>query len=160
MPSQEIVIEIDAPPERVWEFVSDTARYSEWIEFVRELVEVSDSPLRACSTYRERAKPGPRESVYEWRIEEWDAPRRQVHSHASFEMDARLEVALEPSNGGTRMWHRMEYRMFPKLRPLGWLLERAVVRRKMRADMERFLGNAKRIIEREQSEAPSGEEQP
>ncbi len=126
---------------------------------MREVRDVSDTPLRQGSTYRERAKPGPREGSYDWRVEEWEEPRRQVHSHASFEMEARLTCLLEESDGGTRYRQVMSYRMLPKLRPLGWVLERAFIQRKMHSDMERFLANAKRIIEGAQGEEPPDEEQ-
>jgi hypothetical protein len=73
-----------------------------------------------------------------------------VHVSHSGEMDARLTCIIEPLGAGrTRYRQTMEFRMLPAFRPLGWVVERAFVRRKMASDFTRFLGTIKRIVEAE-----------
>jgi uncharacterized protein YndB with AHSA1/START domain len=141
-------IEIDAPVEKVWELASDTRRYPEWVHFVREIVR-ADVPAGEGAVYVERAKPGPKEGIYEWRIVAWEPPRRQVHVHSGSELEAELTIQVEPVGGRTRYGQRMRFRALPGFRPLGFLLERTVMKRKMRGDFRRILATFKRIAEAE-----------
>jgi carbon monoxide dehydrogenase subunit G len=149
MPNVQESIFVEAPPNDVWEFVSDIERYPEWIYFVREATPVSGGPVGEGTEYTERAKPGPFESVSEWQITEFEPPRRQTHIGRMAEMEATLRIRLEPEGEGTRWYHEMDFRMLPKIRLVGWVLERLVVRRKMQADFRRILKTAKGMLERE-----------
>jgi hypothetical protein len=142
-------IDIDAPVGVVWDVVNDPATYVEGIDWVYEAWFETDGPPRQGSVYIERAKPGPREGRYRWVVTSFDAPRRAVHAHAGSEMDAELEVLVEPlDDGRTRYTQEMRFRALPGFRPLGWILERAVMRPKMRRDFDRMiLPNYKRIAE-------------
>ena len=142
---------IDAPPDVVWDFVCDADRYPEWIYFVREVFDTSEGPMREGWVYHERAKPGPVETTSEWTITRFEPPTVQVHEGRMPEMDAVLTIELTPHDGGTRWEHSMRFRMLPGFRPLGWLLERTVVKWKMRADFRKILRAAKELIEREAS---------
>jgi carbon monoxide dehydrogenase subunit G len=146
----EASIDIDAPAETIWAVVHDPAIYVEAIDWVHEAHWETDGPPARGSVYAERAKPGPKERIYRWELTEFDPPRRSVHSHTSGELEADLEVLLEPiADGRTRYTQRMHVRAMPAFRPLGWLLERAVMKRKMQRDFERMiLPNYKQIAER------------
>jgi len=69
------------------------------------------------------------------------------------ELEAGLRIELRPEGEGTRWLHEMEFRMLPKFRPPGWLLEELVVRRKMQSDSRRILESGKDLIEKESREA-------
>lgn len=143
---------VDAPPETVWDFICEAERYPEWIYFVREVFDTSEGPMGEGWVYHERAKPGPIETVSEWKVTEFEPPHLQVHEGRMPEMEAVLTMRLSPHNGGTRWIHSIQFRMLPGFRPLGWLLERTVVKWKMRSDFRRILSTAKKIIERERGE--------
>ena len=146
----EASIEIDAPVATVWATVHDPAVYVEGIDWVREAWWEDDGPLGRGSVYAERAKAGLKESIYRWELTVFEPPRRAVHSHASGELRADLEVLVEPiTDSHTRYTQRMHIRALPVFRPLGWVLERTAVRWKMQRDFERMiLPNYKRIAER------------
>ena len=145
----EASIEIAAPVETVWATVHDPAVYVEAIDWVHEAWWEDDGPPGRGSVYAERARPGIKESIYRWKLTTFDPPHRAVHSHASGELEADLEVIVEPiADGRTRYTQRMHLRAFPAFRLLGWLLERAV-KWKVQRDFERMiLPNYKRIAER------------
>lgn len=149
MPTVADSIHLDAPPEVAWELLSDVRRYPQWIHFVREVFDVSGETMRAGLTYRERAKPGPFESTSEWEVVECAAPERQVHVGRMPEMEVELRIRFRPEGPGTRWDQEIEFQMLPRLRPLGWLLERLVVTRKMQADLRRILEAGKAMVEAE-----------
>lgn len=107
-------------------------------------------PTRTGSVYFERGKPGFREGTYRWEITAYDEHRRSVHVHESGEFAARLEVRTEPINDyRTRYEQVMHFRAIPAFRPLGYVLERTVMKRRMQRDFdEMILPNFKRIAER------------
>jgi hypothetical protein len=147
----EASIEIDAPVETVWVTVHDPAVWVEGIDWVREAWWEDDGPTIRGSVYSERAKAGIRETIYRWELTAFEPPHRAVHSHASGEVEAELEVILEPiADGRTNYTQRMRLRAVPAFRPLGWLLERTAMKWRMQRDFERMiLPNYKRIAERQ-----------
>jgi carbon monoxide dehydrogenase subunit G len=142
-------ITINAPIEYVWEVVNDPATFVEGIDWVFEAQSEGEGPLGVGSVYVERAKPGLREGTYRWEITAMDAPHRAVHSHSSGEIEIDLEVTCEALDAtSTRYTQVMEYRALPAFRPLGYILERTVMKRQMQKDFdEMILPNYKRIVE-------------
>ena len=47
------IVVVPAPPEAVWELVSDPGRFAEWAQLTEEVIR-ADRPLRLGSTYEER----------------------------------------------------------------------------------------------------------
>lgn len=70
-------------------------------------------------------------------------------------MHPELRIELRPEGDGTRWLHEMDSRVLPQYRPLGWLLENMVGRRKMQSDFRRSLQGGKDLIERESRDATS-----
>lgn len=140
---------IDAPIEFTWEVLSDPQTYVEGIDWVYEAWREDDGPMRRGSVYLERAKPGIKEGTYRWEISAFDPPRRAVHSHSSGELEADLEIELEPlSAQSTRYTQSMHFRGLPAFRPLGIIIERTVMKKQMERDFEKMiLPNYKLIVE-------------
>jgi uncharacterized protein YndB with AHSA1/START domain len=142
-------IDIDAPIERVWAVVTDPAAFPEAIDWVSEAWTEDGGPLDEGSVYFERGKPGLREGTYRWEVTVCEPPRRTVHYHRSGELEAELELLLEPiDDGATRYTQLLRFRSLPAFRPLGYVLERTVMRRGMQRDFdEMILPNFKRLAE-------------
>ncbi len=86
---------IPAPPERVWELVSDTARYAEWVEGTDEVTR-TDGPAAPGSTYDEvNPIAGPWKARSRWTVIEFDPPRRQVHRGEGLPLTAEFLVVIE-----------------------------------------------------------------
>ena len=85
---------LSAPPERVWELLSDTTRYAEWVAGTDEVTR-SDGPARAGSTYDE-VNPilGSWKARSRWTVTEFDPPRRQVHRAEGLPLTS-FEVVME-----------------------------------------------------------------
>lgn len=149
MPRIEITEYIDAPPNAVWEFISDPHRWPEWVTVTEELISVSEEPVKEGTTYREFTQVGPSKSETEWTITEFDEPSIQVHETHETDMEAELTMRVEPSGDGTRLSHITEYRLMPGFRPLGILLEILFARRVMESELRQTVTNVKRMIENE-----------
>lgn len=149
MPRAEASIHIHAPPEVIFDFVADAPRIPEYVRFVRDVYEVSEGPVGTGTTIKEHAKPGPFPVVTQWRIVEFERPHRQVWAGHQVDMEMTLSKFMEPADGGTVYRQTMEYRYLPRIRPLGWLLEKLVVERKMRIEFEQITEAIKRIVESE-----------
>lgn len=92
-----------ATPERVWELVSDTSRYADWIAGTAEVTR-TDGPAREGSTYDE-VNPiiGPWRAKTRWTVIEFDPPRRQVHRSVDIPFASEFLVIIEiaPSGAGS-----------------------------------------------------------
>ena len=70
---------VAAPAPEVWELLSDTARYAEWVAGTDEVTR-TDGPAREGSTYDEiNPIAGPWKGRSHWTVTTFDAPHRQVH---------------------------------------------------------------------------------
>lgn len=142
-------IVIDAPIEVVWEVAHDPTTFVEGIDWVYEAWIEDEDHLGEGSVYIERAKPGLKEGTYRWEITTFEPPHRSTHYHTSGELEAELQVVCEAiDDETTRYTQLLRFRALPAFRPLGYLLERTVMKRNMKHDFDdMILPNFKRIAE-------------
>lgn len=140
--------QIAASPEAVWAFISDLQRIPEWVIGTKKMLSVSSEQAEAGTEYQELTQIGPSTSKTIWHITTFRAPHVQVHESRSALLDMVLTMTVEAAGDNTRLVHRIEGQMLPRVRPLGWLLE-LLMRRQVVNDMRRALQQAKQIIERE-----------
>ena len=88
-------IDIDAPAQAAWDLYADVPGSPDWVPFSEEILYVSGPPGLGL-VYRERTKLLGIRDVAEWRIIEWDPPRRQVQLSTDKGVDARLVIEVEP----------------------------------------------------------------
>ncbi len=140
---------INAPVDLVWEVTIDPATCVEGYDWIYDAKREDEGPMRLGSVYTEDAKPGLKRGMYRWEVTAFEPPRRIVTSHASGEMEADLEVLCEAvDETSTRYTQTMEFRGLPAFRPLGFILERTAMKKKMQRDFDRMvLPNYKRIVE-------------
>lgn len=144
---------VDAPVERVWEVVSRTDRYAEW---VAGAIEVTDHHGVATlgRTYAERNRTlGPLRTASVWTVVEIDPLRRRVDTGVGFAplKDVTSVFEFEPTRNAdgreaTRMTYRVEYAI--GLGPVGLLLDR-IQRPGMRANMRTSMAGLNTLIRSE-----------
>lgn len=93
---------IHAAPQQVWDLYADVEGSVEWVPFVEQVTYVS-GPADLGQTYRERTRLGGIRSTSEWKIVEWDPPRRQVQLSHDMRMESRLVIEIESNADGTRL---------------------------------------------------------
>src|SRR2546423_361742 len=144
---------VSAPPEAVWELVSDPERFGEWAELTEEVIR-ADKPLRLGSTYEERnVVLGPIRGTSRWTVVQHEVPRRQTHRGEGIALAASLDffMELEPVEQATQLTVGLRYR--PGLGALGALIDRLHLRRSLQAAMARSAANLAAIAGRELSPA-------
>lgn len=126
MKAASVTVHIATDAQRVWDLYADVPGSADWVPFVDEVLYVS-GPAGLGQVYRERTRLGGISGVTEWKIIEWQPPRKQVQLSTDMRMESRLHIEVEPSGGGTQLTQRSELRsMLPG--PLGWLHEVVVSR--------------------------------
>ena len=150
MPSVEAAVHIAAPREVVWALISDPRRHTEFGSAVSEVSVVSAGPTTKGTIYRETSGPRFLKSSSEWTITEFDPPRRLVHEGREPAMHSRFTWTLEEiTPASTRLSQLGDFRMMPRLRPLGWVIEKIAAKRMLERETQRMLEDIKRIAEAE-----------
>jgi uncharacterized protein YndB with AHSA1/START domain len=140
---------IPAPPEKVFELISDTTRYPDWAENTLEVVR-TDGPARVGSTYDERNIVfGPVKSSSRWTVVEHDPPRRSLHRGEGIALarSASIEFDLVPVGESTEL--TLTFRYVPAFGPIGAAIDSLVARRSLEASIRESLANLAAIAERE-----------
>jgi carbon monoxide dehydrogenase subunit G len=140
---------VAAPPEQVWELLSDSSRYAEWVEGT-DAVTRSDGPTRPGATYDE-VNPilGPWKAKTHWTVTEHEPPRRQVHTGTGIPLSSEFQVTMEvvPQEGASEV--RMSLRGKPAMGPVGAAfaaLMKGQVDRENRKSVENFAALAAREL--------------
>lgn len=138
---------LEAPPEEVFDLMADHERYPEWVAIVEEARLVEGDRIEAGAVYEEESDLGPFRSTSRWEVTKFEPPRRQVHVGELPFGPVELTITTEPDgDGGTRLEHVVELTAFPRLRPLGWVLERLFLVRSFEEDMDESLDTFARIV--------------
>jgi ligand-binding SRPBCC domain-containing protein len=146
---------VNAPVERVWEVVSRTDRYAEWVAAVIE-VTAHHGVATVGGTYAENNRTlGPLRTHSVWTVREAEPMKRRVDTGTGFAplRDLTNVFEFQPVKGpdgqdATEMTYQVEYTM--GLGPLGLLLDR-IQQPAMRAGMRTSMANLDTLIRSENS---------
>ena len=141
---------VSAPPERVWELLSDTSRYADWVAGT-DAVTRTDGPARQGSTYDE-VNPilGPWKAKSSWTVTEFEPPRRQVHRGTGLPLSEEFDVIFELAPEGGATGFTLSLRAKPALGPVGAVfasLMEGQVARDNRKSVENFAALAARELQ-------------
>jgi carbon monoxide dehydrogenase subunit G len=149
MPRISVSTDIGVPREELWNFVNDFDRMTEWVTFADELTYLSDGEIGEGTVYREYGGVGPISSESEWEITRFEPLERQVHVGDLGIMQPELTMTFEEFDDGTRFTQSMEFKAFPRVRPLGWVLEQLFIKRSLRSGLRETQDKLKRLVESE-----------
>src|SRR6476469_9101149 len=95
-------IEIDAPPERVWDVLAQPESYDEWVVGAQKVRDADETWPAPGSALHHRTGVGPLTVDDETRVVEADPPRRLVlRAKAKSLGEFQVEVELEQGPAGT-----------------------------------------------------------
>lgn len=108
-----------APPATLWELLSDTSRYPEWVAGTAAVTR-TDGPARLGSTYDE-INPilGPWRATTRWTVIEFDPPAHQVHRSEDIPFASEFLVIIDLAPAGDGSEVRLTLRASPSLGALG-----------------------------------------
>jgi carbon monoxide dehydrogenase subunit G len=140
---------VPASQERVFELLSDTARYSEWVTGT-DSVTRTDGPAAEGSTYDE-VNPilGPWKASTKWHVVDYEPPRRQRHTTTDIPLSSRFEVIMEVAAEGDVSEVSITLQGEPALGPIGAVFARLMqgqVARDNRRTVEAFAELATREL--------------
>jgi carbon monoxide dehydrogenase subunit G len=140
---------VPASQERVFELLSDTARYSEWVTGTNAVTR-TDGPAREGSTYDE-VNPilGPWKASTKWHVVDYEPPRRQRHTTTDIPLSSRFEVIMEVAAEGDVSEVTLTLQGEPAMGPVGAVFARLMqgqVDRDNRRSVEAFAELATREL--------------
>jgi uncharacterized protein YndB with AHSA1/START domain len=140
-------IEIDAPPERVWEVVMDAARLGDWVTIHRDVEDASDSPLKEGSKMKQKLHVRGMTFHVRWEVAEAERPSLAVwEGKGPARSKAHIAYRLAGNgDGGTRFDYENEFKA--PLGPLGNMASRALVGGVPQREANATLANLKRLME-------------
>ena len=140
-------IDIDAPPEEVWEVVMDPERLKDWVTIHRKLGRASKAPLENGSTLEQTLHLRGVSIKVHWTVEEAKRPERAVwEGRGPARARAHTSYTLSPDgNGGTRFEYANEFK--PPLGPIGAAANRVLMGGVPQREADRTLRRLKELIE-------------
>lgn len=138
-------IEIAAPPERVFDYVTTPANWPRWHPASRAVRGITDRTPKVGESVVETFEIAGRRDDATWTTVELDSPHRWViYSSAPGGGSARIVYTMSAKNGGT-LWERdISYRGSNLLFGLLNVLQ---IRAVMESDSAKALANVKRQVE-------------
>jgi uncharacterized membrane protein len=141
-------IEIAAPPETVWEYVDDPARYLHFMSGITRWEVMSDKPTGLGARYRMLMRVGSAEIGGLIEITEYDE-RRELAWNSVTGLDQRGRWRIRQREGGrTHVELRLSYGV-AGAGIFGWISER-VGAPQVNRHIQRSLRQLKRTVEQEQ----------
>ena len=111
MSKLERTIEIEAPPEDVYDVMTDPQRLGEWVTIQDELVEAPEQPIKKGDTITQRMKVAGKKFEVSWDVEVADRPKKvRWTGNGPMGSKARATYEFESNgNGGTTFSYTNEY---------------------------------------------------
>jgi carbon monoxide dehydrogenase subunit G len=105
-------IDIDAPPEKVWEFVMDPDRFKDWVSIHRKVNSHDPGPPREGMRMEQTLCLRGANFKVKWTLEECAAHRHAVwEGMGPMRSHARTEYHLKPDgNGGTKFHYVNQFK--------------------------------------------------
>ena len=141
-------IDIDAPPERVWELAMDPNCLSEWVTIHRRLHGHDDGPPRKGFAMVQTLHLRGVNFKVHWELVRCEYPfHAEWHGRGPARSHAETEYRLrENGRGGTHFGYRNVFRA--PLGPLGAIASRALVGGLPRREADASLQRLKALVER------------
>jgi uncharacterized protein YndB with AHSA1/START domain len=139
-------IQIDAPPEAVWDVVMDPHRLHEWVTIHRKLSTAADPPLQIGDELDQTLHLRGVNFKVHWTVREADPPHRAVWEGRGPARSRALTVYEVTANGGgSRFDYHNEFRA--PMGPLGSVASRVVMGGVPQREANATLQRLKQLLE-------------
>jgi carbon monoxide dehydrogenase subunit G len=119
-----VAVEVDAPPERVWEVISDPKNLPHWQRHISRVIGVPRNGIQEGATYTVELRFLAVRAKVRARVLEWEPPRR-VSVELRGVIDGSVTSTVEPiGRRRSRLEHIVDYRF--RGGPLGSVAARSL----------------------------------
>ena len=144
MPRIRKSIDIDASPDNVFNYATNTTTQPDWIKFLKQIEITSGDGQSKGTTDSCVIKLGPRAQTVEALWAEYDPPRSFARkTTGGMEMEGRM--TFEPSTDGTHVEWTIAYT--PPAGPLGMVVDALFLNRVFQNEVEESLESLKAQLE-------------
>ncbi len=138
-------IQIQTPIERVFDYVTTPGNWPRWHPSSLGVSGATDHSLEPGEQVTEEFRVAGRRGSVVWTVREREAPRRWViEGQVEGGGDGTITYTLAPHNGGTTFEREFVYDM---TNPLLALLDRLLLRRRVKAESAEALRRLKDVLE-------------
>jgi uncharacterized protein YndB with AHSA1/START domain len=146
MTSVNASIDIDAPPEQVWDAVMDPNRLREWVTIHRKLGDAADPPLEKGDKIDQTLCLRGVNFHVRWTVKEADRPHRAVwEARGPARSKSRTVYELEANGNGTKFEYHNEFTA--PMGPLGSVASRVLVGSGPQREAKASLQRLKKLLE-------------
>jgi uncharacterized protein YndB with AHSA1/START domain len=142
-------IDIDAPPQRVWDTVMDPDRLKDWVTIHRSVEEVSEQPLTEGSTMNQCLHLRGVSFHVRWKLVEVSAPHEaQWEGQGPAHSRARIRYQLSGDGGGPTVFEYTN-EFHPPGGRLGTVASRVIMGAASEREANNSLARLKALVERD-----------
>lgn len=140
-------INLDAPPEKVWDILMDPRRLADWVSIHQKLKSAPNGQLEQGDELVQCLRLMHKNFDVKWKVEQADEPRKAVwEGRGPVRSKAAVVYELKPSdNGGTRFHYMNEFKA--PMGPLGAFFADHAFQRTSEREADKTLDNLKRLLE-------------
>jgi carbon monoxide dehydrogenase subunit G len=139
-------IEIEAPPEKVWAFLSDIEKLNEITKGFQEIEKTSKGPVGVGTTAHIVGKAGGQQAELDAEITEFEKNKKicmRTIGASKFKM--QMTDILEPTAKGTKLTRTSDYELPYSI--LGKIIDKLRVSKDMEKSLEKVLRETKKALE-------------
>ena len=141
----EKLIEIKAPPEKVFNYIKDLKKQPEWMPSIKSHKITSERKEGTGITTHCITEPGGRRVEWDSELTEWEA-NKKIAWECKPPLRNKGSFSLEPLDDGTRVTFEMNYELPYSV--IGKIIDRLKVRKDMEEDVSKGLENLKVLLEK------------
>jgi uncharacterized protein YndB with AHSA1/START domain len=146
MTSVDASINIDAPPEKVWDALMDPNRLPDWVTIHRKLHKAADPPLEVGDKLDQTLSLRGVNFKVHWTVKEADRPKRAVwEGRGPARSRSRTVYEVHANGNGTRFDYHNEFS--PPMGPLGSAASRVLVGSGPQREAKASLQRLKKLLE-------------
>ncbi|MBA3630938.1 MAG: SRPBCC family protein [Actinobacteria bacterium] len=148
-------IEIDRPPEEIFDYITDLDRLTEWATMVKETRDLGERPIKQGTTFSQTVKAaGSVDIDCDWQVKQLERPRH-VHYEATAPGGGEMQMSQTVTlldGGRSRVEIDLDYEVPGGI--LGQIADKLVFEGQNEKEADASLANLKRILEGGESDTP------
>jgi uncharacterized protein YndB with AHSA1/START domain len=146
MPAVQATIDIDVPPQAVWDALMDPTRLPDWVTIHRKLHDAADPPLEKGDELDQTLSLRGVNFKVHWTVEEAEAPRHAVWvGRGPARSKARTVYDVRANGNGTRFAYHNEFNA--PMGPLGSAASRVLMGGVPQREANASLQRLKKLLE-------------